>query len=161
VPGIFLLVLETLFQGMSQRLPPSGGSGSGATSTCSPCERSVSLSSPNDSDWLSPALCLLRSQIECFAYTATAAAPASDPKGTAKAPGRGGGRGKGNRPTGGVVIGQVGIRCRWCKHVPRHDRARGSELFPSNIGLIHQAVRNYQRYVLGPVSYTHLRAHET
>ena len=89
----------------------------------------ILLSTPADSTWLSPSLCLLRSQIEYFA-----ACPSDL---TAK------NRSGGNKAA--VVIGQVGIRCIWCNHRPRGDRAKGSELYPSNIGLIHQAVRNYQR----------------
>ena len=89
----------------------------------------ILLSTSADSTWLSPSLCLLRSQIEYFA-----ACPSDL---TAK------NRSGGNKAA--VVIGQVGIRCIWCNHRPRGDRAKGSELYPSNIGLIHQAVRNYQR----------------
>ena len=90
---------------------------------------SILLSTSEDATWLSPSLCLLRSQIEYFA------ALPSDL--TAK------NRSGGNKAA--VVVGQVGIRCIWCNHRPRGDRAKGSELYPSNIGLIHQAVRNYQR----------------
>ena len=90
---------------------------------------SILLSTSADATWLSPSLCLLRSQIEYFG--------ASPSDFTAK------NRSGGNKAA--VVIGQVGIRCIWCNHRPRGDRAKGSELYPSNIGLIHQAVRNYQR----------------
>ena len=90
---------------------------------------SILLSTSTDAEWLSPALCLLRSQIEYFA--------ARPQDLTAK------NRSGGNKAA--VIVGQVGIRCVWCKHRPRGERAKGSELYPSNIGLIHQAVRNYQR----------------
>lgn len=117
---------------------PSGGATSAAASASSQLSSAMTtslqpsnilLSTPADSTWLSPSLCLLRSQIEYFA-----ACPSDL---TAK------NRSGGNKAA--VVIGQVGIRCIWCNHRPRGDRAKGSELYPSNIGLIHQAVRNYQR----------------
>ena len=43
------------------------------------------------------------------------------------------------------VVGQVGIRCVWCKGVRHRDRAKSSESFPSCVRNVHQAVRNYQR----------------
>ena len=93
----------------------------------------ILLSTSADSTWLSPSLCLLRSQIEYFA------ARSFDLRGN-----------KAKTKRGGIAIEQVGIRCIWCNHHPREDRANGSELYPKNIGLIHQAVRNYQRYVKCP-----------
>ena len=94
---------------------------------------SILLSTSADATWLSPSLCLLRSQIEYFA------ARSFDLRGN-----------KAKTKRGGIAIEQVGIRCIWCNHHPREDRANGSELYPKNIGLIHQAVRNYQRYVKCP-----------
>ena len=113
---------------------PSNARGSQAQASASSAptnQPSVLLSTPADAQWLSPALCLLRSQIEYFA--------AQPQDLSAK------NRSGGNKAA--VVIGQVGIRCVWCKDCPRSQRSKGSELYPSNIGLIHQAVRNYQRYV--------------
>ena len=117
---------------------PSGGATSAAAAASSQLFSSMTtslqpsnilLSTPADSTWLSPSLCLLRSQIEYFAACPSDLAAKN--------------RGGGNKAA--IVIGQVGIRCIWCNHRPRGDRAKGSELYPSNIGLIHQAVRNYQR----------------
>ena len=110
-------------------MPSSSGTSSAQVDSSAPHHPSILLSTSTDAEWLSPALCLLRSQIEYFA--------ARPQDLTAK------NRSGGNKAA--VVVGQVGIRCVWCKDCPRGERSKGSELYPSNIGLIHQAVRNYQR----------------
>mmetsp|Transcript_21198 Transcript_21198/g.38935 ORF Transcript_21198/g.38935 Transcript_21198/m.38935 type:complete len:338 (-) Transcript_21198:76-1089(-) len=55
--------------------------------------------------------------------------------------------GRGARPT---KVGQVGLRCLYCKDIPRQDLARMAVCFPSRRDTIFEGVRNYQR--------THLEA---
>mmetsp|Transcript_15708 Transcript_15708/g.31708 ORF Transcript_15708/g.31708 Transcript_15708/m.31708 type:complete len:379 (-) Transcript_15708:453-1589(-) len=86
----------------------------------------ISLSLPNDSKWLSPSVCLLREQIEVFAATSVDIAE----------------RRSGPKPSPGTV----GLRCRHCMHLPSNCRSRGSVVYPKSISLMHQAIRNFQRY---------------
>lgn len=44
-----------------------------------------------------------------------------------------------NRP---VVLGQIGIRCRFCSHVPPKERARGAAYYPSKLLGVYQAALN-------------------
>jgi hypothetical protein len=44
-----------------------------------------------------------------------------------------------NRP---VVLGQVGIRCRFCAHVPPKERRRGAMYYPSKLLGVYQAAQN-------------------
>jgi hypothetical protein len=44
-----------------------------------------------------------------------------------------------NRP---VVLGQMGIRCRLCSHLPLKERARGSMYYPSKLLGVYQAAQN-------------------
>jgi hypothetical protein len=44
-----------------------------------------------------------------------------------------------NRP---VVLGQVGIRCRFCAHVPPKERTRGAMYYPSKLLGVYQAAQN-------------------
>jgi hypothetical protein len=87
------------------------------------------MSQPDDPSWLTPYLCLLRSQLEVFAATPEEI--------------------KAKLSTGGnkvpPIAGQVGIRCVHCKTWDYKDRAKSSESFPSCIKNVHQAVRNFQR----------------
>ena len=87
------------------------------------------MSQPTDSEWLTPYLCLLRSQLEVFSATKSDIAAKLSTGG--------------NKVT--LVVGQVGIRCVHCKTVRHKERARSSESFPSCVKNVHQAVRNYQR----------------
>lgn len=41
-----------------------------------------------------------------------------------------------------VKVGQIGIRCRFCKHRPMHWRGRGSLYFPTNLTGVYQAAQN-------------------
>ena len=91
----------------------------------------VLLSDGQDADHLSEGMCYLRQQIEWF--TATTADVAA--------------RGKKGGPTK-VLPGSVGMRCVHCAHLPPERQANGSSTFPRRIGLVHQAVRNWQRYHL-------------
>ena len=84
---------------------------------------------PTDKEWLTPYLCLLRSQIEVYSATASDIAAKLATGGNKVPP----------------VVGQVGIRCVHCKGVRHKERAKSSESFPSCVRNVHQAVRNYQR----------------
>eukprot|EP00797_Seminavis_robusta_P018577 Sro278_g106630.2 (403) ;mRNA; r:63040-64329 len=78
-----------------------------------------------DDDWkLSPYQCLARKQIELF--------EASDKDLEAGAQGR-------NRP---IVLGQLGIRCRWCASLASRQRQRASSYYPSRLEGIYQAAQN-------------------
>lgn len=86
----------------------------------------TTLSLPNDPEWLSPSMCLLREQIEVFAAThADIVDRRSGPK---------------------PFLGTVGLRCRHCVHLPSTCRSRGAVVYPKSISLMHQAVCNFQRY---------------
>jgi len=50
----------------------------------------------------------------------------------------------------GVQIGQVGVRCSHCAHLPLRQRGRGSAYYPKKLKGIYQAVQN--------MSLTHLQA---
>jgi hypothetical protein len=82
------------------------------------------LYTPAD-DWkLSPYQCLARKQLELF--------EASEKDLEAGAQGR-------NRP---IMLGQVGIRCRWCSSQPSRQRQRASSYYPSKLEGIYQAAQN-------------------
>ena len=87
---------------------------------------------PSDDDWLSPQLCLVRQQMECFA---------ADQRDINE-----------RRSAGGSIhppaMGQVGIRCVHCTHTPLKARAKGSVLYPKSVKAIHMAMRNFQRHHL-------------
>lgn len=79
---------------------------------------------PGDEDSLSKPQVFLRDQIEVFkagkddAWTHT--------------------RGR-NKP---VNVGQVGIRCRHCAHLPANERQKGSTYFPAALKGLYQAAQN-------------------
>lgn len=77
-----------------------------------------------DADSLSPYQCLVRNQIELFE------ALREDVESNAQ------GR---NRP---IVIGQVGIRCRYCNQLPPKQRARGGVYYPARLNGLYQAAQN-------------------
>ena len=93
-----------------------------------PIGTSLTMARPTDPEWLTPYLCLLR-QLEVFSATPSDIAAKLSTGGNKVPP----------------VVGQVGIRCVWCKGVRHRDRAKSSESFPSCVRNVHQAVRNYQR----------------
>ncbi len=82
------------------------------------------LACPEDRGMLNDHLQFLRQQIEFYRATA------DDIMCYAR------GRNK------GVALGQVGIRCRHCRHVPVHQRRKGSTYFPSTLMGIYQAAQN-------------------
>jgi hypothetical protein len=89
-----------------------------------PPPRTMSLYMACDEDRLSEYQCLARKQIEVFSATY------SDLKMTVQ------GR---NRQ---VLPGQVGIRCRFCSHIPVKKQARASVYYPSKLDCIYQAAQN-------------------
>ena len=84
----------------------------------------ATLAKSEDTEKLSPHQVLLRQQIEAFQAT-------SDDVSTHT-------RGR-NKPIG---LNQVGIRCRYCAHLPVTKRQKGSTYFPSTILGIYQAAQN-------------------
>ncbi len=42
-----------------------------------------------------------------------------------------------------IMLGQVGIRCRYCGHLPVSKRRKGSTYFPSSLMGIYQAAQNF------------------
>jgi hypothetical protein len=77
-----------------------------------------------DPDHLSPYQVAVRRHIEAF--------EAHDIDVDSGAQGR-------NRP---VVLGQLGIRCRWCAHVAPKERTRGAVYYPSKLLGVYQAAQN-------------------
>ncbi|EED90183.1 predicted protein [Thalassiosira pseudonana CCMP1335] len=87
----------------------------------------TSLALPADSDFLDPLHNYLRSVcIEIFTAT----------EGHLKPPG------KGARPS---KVGQVGIRCVFCRHLPPKEVANQAICFPSRKEGIFEGIRNFQR----------------
>jgi hypothetical protein len=96
--------------------PPSAARGAS--------RRSRSMANARDFDTLSEYQCLLREQMEFFQATP------EDTKVTAQ------GR---NRP---IFLGQVGIQCRHCAHLPAKQRRRGAVYFPARLSSIYQSAQN-------------------
>ena len=88
------------------------------------------LGIPDDKHWLSDLLCLVRKNIEVFSATSEDVASRSH-RGGLKTP---------------IKVGRVGLRCVHCKRKPPVSRAKGSVSYPCSTRIIHQAVRNMQRY---------------
>jgi hypothetical protein len=82
------------------------------------------LARPADKMKLSEHQHLLRFQIEAFAATEEDVSTHT--------------RGR-NKP---IILGQVGIRCRHCAHIPVSRRQKGSTYFPASILGIYQAAQN-------------------
>jgi hypothetical protein len=88
------------------------------------CRRPRTMANSRDLDTLSEYQCLLREQMEFFQATP------EDTKVTAQ------GR---NRP---IFLGQVGIQCRHCAHLPAKQRRRGAVYFPARLSSIYQSAQN-------------------
>ena len=84
-----------------------------------------------DDDVMSPYQCLVRKQIELFE------ADLDDIESNAQ------GRNK------AITLGQVGIRCRYCKGLPPNQRNRGSTYYPSKLDGVYQAASNLAIVHLG------------
>ena len=82
------------------------------------------LSQPEDSMKLSDHQVLLRLQIEAFKATEVDASTHT--------------RGRNKQ----VQVGQVGIRCRHCAHLPITKRKKGSTYFPASLMGVYQAAQN-------------------
>jgi len=88
------------------------------------------LATKEDKHWLSDLVCLIRENIEVFPATPDDVAARSR-RGGIKKP---------------IAQGRVGIRCIHCVDVPHEQKAKGAVSYPNSIRIVHQAVRNWQRY---------------
>ncbi len=95
-----------------------------------PTNLPVSLSLPEDSQVLSELQVYIRQQIEVFR--------ASEEDTLTHKRGR-------NKP---ITVGQVGIRCRHCAHLPIRHRQVGSTYFPSSLMGIYQVAQNMAKFHL-------------
>lgn len=92
-------------------------------------QRCMSLALPTDSESLSDRQLFVRAEmIELFAATDKDVS-ARHSKGAQK-----------------LVEGQVGIRCRYCKHLRPRDRSERAVCYPSSISRIYQTVADMQRF---------------
>ena len=99
-----------------------------AASAVSQCPPVIPMADEKDATNLSENLAFLRWQLEYFEAT-TEDVQIRQAKG-------------GRHRT--VHAGQVGIRCVHCAHRLFADRSAGAVAFPTSIGLVYQAVRNWQ-----------------
>ena len=83
--------------------------------------RVLPLATSDDENWLSEFLCFVRSEcVEVFKATPEDVAARMNSK--------------------KVLPGQVGIRCRFCAHLPHRERTGRSSSFPSSINRIYQSL---------------------
>jgi hypothetical protein len=113
-----------------------GGAGSPPLAPCSSTQvtkwypGSVSLSLSEDDDVLSSLHCFMRRYcVEAFSATPE---DVSTPR-----------YGKAHGVK--VVVGQVGIRCLYCKHRPVHQQPERSVCFPSSLRNIYHSIETWQR----------------
>jgi hypothetical protein len=106
----------------TQRLAPSAMPAYEGYST----RRSTSriLYQPGDDSLLSEYQCTIRKQIEVFA---------ADEKDVEDV---------GSGRSGWITVGQVGLRCCHCAHLPPSQRARGSTAFPTRLDVLYQTAQN-------------------
>jgi hypothetical protein len=105
-------------------LPPAALLGSMGTFRGIPVNTSVPLALPCDADNLSEYQLLIRKQLEVF--EAGADDVDSNMQGRKKS----------------IRLGQVGIRCRHCVHLPLRNRGRGAVYYPTKLQGIYQAAQN-------------------
>jgi hypothetical protein len=106
-------------------LQPSRSSSHAPSIECDvPPALPVLLCRPTDSTRLSHHQLLLRQQIEAF--QATESDLSTHVRGRNKS----------------IKLGQVGIRCRHCAHVPALNRHKGSTYFPTSVWGLYQASQN-------------------
>ena len=88
---------------------------------------SISLAIPeSDSEWLSEANCFVRKYcVEAFS------ANEEDVLSTSK--------------RGRITLHQVGIRCRYCKHLPLKERAVAAVSYPTSVAGIYESVKRWVR----------------
>lgn len=92
-------------------------------------QSALGLSIPGDKDCLSDRQCYVRSHfVELFAASDTDVASRHS-KGAQK-----------------LHVGQIGIRCKHCKHLRNKDRAERAICYPSSISRIYQTVADMQRF---------------
>ncbi len=82
------------------------------------------LYQPADDSMLSEYQCTVRKQIEVFA---------ADEKDVEDV---------GSGRSGWITVGQVGLRCCHCAHLPPSQRARGSTAFPTRLDVLYQTAQN-------------------
>jgi hypothetical protein len=87
----------------------------------------VPLALSSDEDFVSEYQCALRQHIEFFQATKDDT--------TSSARGR-------NKP---IALGQVGIRCRHCAHLPRQQRCKAATYYPTKLDRIYQTALNLAR----------------
>ena len=102
----------------------SQGRGAMPTAAGVPMRLPCILAQPEDNNKLSEHQVQLRHQIEAF--------QATDDDISTHTRGR-------NKP---IVLGQVGIRCRHCSHMPVCRRKKGSTYFPATLLGLYQAAQN-------------------
>ena len=107
--------------------PTSLAVASGPSSNNGNIHHVCSLAVPSDSVFLDPAHIFLRSR--CIELFITAEDDMANP-------------GRGARA---LHVGQVGLRCAWCKNLARTQLLAQAICYPSKLATIFESVRNYQR----------------
>ena len=110
----------------NEKLPQPSDSPAIASMVITP----VYLALDQDKYWLSELRCLVRTCIEVFTAAKEDICDRSQRGGT-------------KRP---IQLGRIGLRCRYCTHLPAVRRAKGAVSYPHSIRVVHQSVRNWLRY---------------